>query len=474
MRHIGLLGCGRIGQVHAANVAAGLEHGAQLVFCSESGISAQRLQSKFGGRVCGDLSAMLGMPEVAAVIIATPPHLHAVQAIECLQAGKSVLVEKPLCTTLAQVEQMERAAAVAAPCFAMVAENYYYKPSLQSMKELIASGRLGGLRRVRVRKMTRQLDAGWKSGYGALLEGGIHFVALISDLVDCALAAAPDSPLSPIAVEADFPSRDSADAVERHSVTGWRYDGDVTASLHYAWDVPSLLRGTFQHSYIEGDAGRILFESNGLYLHFKGSRVRHKSMRSQAGRSDGVRGNDARLSRLSGRARAQTLFRFGPGPAGPADRTGGLRLRREHRTSGGQGGERLNHTESFLKLAEAAKSSVRETTTAQVMERLNNDGDSGAFHLIDVREDHEWAAGHLPQALHLGRGIIERDIEQHFPHFDTEITLYCGGGYRSALTAQSLQKMGYVNVLSMEGGFRGWSEAGLPIVNDRATQDGTL
>ena len=134
----------------------------------------------------------------------------------------------------------------------------------------------------------------------------------------------------------------------------------------------------------------------------------------------------------------------------------------------------MNHTESFLKLAEAAKSSVRETTTAQVMERLNNDGDSGAFHLIDVREDHEWAAGHLPQALHLGRGIIERDIEQHFPHFDTEITLYCGGGYRSALTAQSLQKMGYVNVLSMEGGFRGWSEAGLPIVNDRATQDGTL
>ena len=271
MRHIGLLGCGRIGQVHAANVAAGLEHGAQLVFCSESGISAQRLQSKFGGRVCGDLSAMLGMPEVAAVIIATPPHLHAVQAIECLQAGKSVLVEKPLCTTLVEVEQMERAAAVAAPCFAMVAENYYYKPSLQSMKELIASGRLGGLRRVRVRKMTRQLDAGWKSGYGALLEGGIHFVALISDLVDCALAAAPDSPLSPIAVEADFPSRDSADAVERHSVTGWRYDGDVTASLHYAWDVPSLLRGTFQHSYIEGDAGRILFESNGLYLHFKGA-----------------------------------------------------------------------------------------------------------------------------------------------------------------------------------------------------------
>jgi len=264
---IGLLGCGRIGQVHAAN----LHNRAELVFCSESGVSARHLQSKFGGRVTADLKEMLGLADLAAIVIATPPHMHAAQVVECLSAGKSVLVEKPLCTTMDEVETIDRAAKAAAPdCFVMVAENYYYKPSLQIMKELVANGHLGRLRHLRVRKLTQQQDSGWKSGYGALLEGGIHFLALISDLVDCALASEPDSPVSPMAVEADFPSCLTGTA-ERHSVTSLSYAGDVTARLHYAWDTPSLLRGTFQHSHIEGDAGRILFESNGLYLRLRGS-----------------------------------------------------------------------------------------------------------------------------------------------------------------------------------------------------------
>ncbi len=84
--------------------------------------------------------------------------------------------------------------------------------------------------------------------------------------------------------------------------------------------------------------------------------------------------------------------------------------------------------------------------------------------LIDVREDHEWQAGHLPQAVHLGRGIIERDVETTFPDPHTELVLYCGGGYRSALAAQSLQKMGYDNVWSLAGGFRGWRDAGHDVV----------
>lgn len=85
------------------------------------------------------------------------------------------------------------------------------------------------------------------------------------------------------------------------------------------------------------------------------------------------------------------------------------------------------------------------------------------FHLIDVREDHEWQAGHLPSARHLGKGIIERDIEQAIPDPDAEIVLYCGGGFRSVLAADALQQMGYRRVRSLIGGYRGWTEAGLPI-----------
>ena len=123
-----------------------------------------------------------------------------------------------------------------------------------------------------------------------------------------------------------------------------------------------------------------------------------------------------------------------------------------------------------MRLAEAAKSRVRETTIAFVKERLDQ-RETPELNLIDVREDNEWEAGHLPADLHLGRGVIERDIEQHFPDFDTELILYCGGGYRSALAAESLQKMGYTNVFSMDGGFRGWSEAGLSVVDESSAAD---
>jgi len=119
-----------------------------------------------------------------------------------------------------------------------------------------------------------------------------------------------------------------------------------------------------------------------------------------------------------------------------------------------------NHAPGFLKVATDAKSRVRELTVDDVRKKL----DAGqSFRLIDVREDHEWAAGHLPKAEHLGRGIIERDIEGKIPDPGTELVLYCGGGFRSALAADMLQKMGYTNVWSMDGGFRGWKEAGLPV-----------
>ena len=115
------------------------------------------------------------------------------------------------------------------------------------------------------------------------------------------------------------------------------------------------------------------------------------------------------------------------------------------------------HASEFLRLVNDAKSRITECTVADVKPRL----DAGEkFFLVDVREEREYAAGHLPGAAHLGKGVIERDIEQAVPDTTTEIVLYCGGGYRSALAADNLQKMGYSNVISMDGGIRAWREAG--------------
>ena len=121
------------------------------------------------------------------------------------------------------------------------------------------------------------------------------------------------------------------------------------------------------------------------------------------------------------------------------------------------------HSPKFLQLATEAKSRVTETNVAEVKQRVDR---GERLNLVDVREDHEWAEGHLPGAIHLSRGIIERDIEKKIPDPNTELVLYCGGGFRSALVADSLQTMGYTNVKSMDGGFGGWKDAGNQIVRD--------
>jgi rhodanese-related sulfurtransferase len=118
------------------------------------------------------------------------------------------------------------------------------------------------------------------------------------------------------------------------------------------------------------------------------------------------------------------------------------------------------HAAAFLKLVQQAKTEINECTVTDVKTRLEH---KEPFHLIDVREDGEWAAGHLPHAIHLGKGIIERDIERTIPDTAAPIVLYCGGGYRSALAAKNLQDMGYTNVISMDGGFSGWKNAGFPL-----------
>jgi rhodanese-related sulfurtransferase len=120
----------------------------------------------------------------------------------------------------------------------------------------------------------------------------------------------------------------------------------------------------------------------------------------------------------------------------------------------------MNHSEGFLKLVNDSKSRIRELSVDETRERLAADN---GVRLIDVREDDEWRAGHAAGAEHLGKGIIERDIETAVPDKAAEVILYCGGGFRSALATDVLQKMGYTNVFSMAGGWKAWKDSGAPI-----------
>ena len=122
-----------------------------------------------------------------------------------------------------------------------------------------------------------------------------------------------------------------------------------------------------------------------------------------------------------------------------------------------------HHAAGFLAIVNDAKTRVKEADFRDIKKRL----DAGEkMIIVDTREDNEWARGHVPGAIHLGKGIIERDIEQAIPDKNAPLVLYCGGGFRSALAADNLQKMGYKNVISMDGGWRGWTEAGFPVARD--------
>jgi rhodanese-related sulfurtransferase len=121
------------------------------------------------------------------------------------------------------------------------------------------------------------------------------------------------------------------------------------------------------------------------------------------------------------------------------------------------------HPPRFLKIVDDARSRIRETNVDAVKSRMDR-GDK--FMLVDVREESEFAKDHLPGAVHMGKGVIERDIEARVPDLNTEMVLYCGGGFRSALAADNLQKMGYKNVISMDGGIRGWREKSYPLTKD--------
>lgn len=121
----------------------------------------------------------------------------------------------------------------------------------------------------------------------------------------------------------------------------------------------------------------------------------------------------------------------------------------------------MQHSDKFIEITQSAKQHIQEIDVCSVKSLLDQ---ADPFYLVDVREESEWAQGHLPNAIHISKGVIERDIEKKIPDFHTKIVLYCGGGSRSALAAENLQKMGYTQVLSMAGGFRGWQAAGFECV----------
>jgi len=123
----------------------------------------------------------------------------------------------------------------------------------------------------------------------------------------------------------------------------------------------------------------------------------------------------------------------------------------------------VQHSPRFLQIVNDAKSRIQEISIDDVKEKLDN---AEKFLLVDVREEREFSQDHLPGAIHLGKGVIERDIETRIPDVNAPIILYCGGGFRSAMAADNLQKMGYTNVLSMDGGVRGWRERGFPMSKD--------
>ena len=250
-KKICIVGCGAIARVHAKH----LREKAELHFVSRRRESAEALCSEFGGTTVYDNYEQALQATIDGVVICTPPEYHAEQTIVALQHEKGVLVEKPLCADEDALTHLAQAVATHPDVPFLVAENYYYKPSLERLRWILEQGFIGPLQSIRVRKCSMQAAVGWKSGYGALLEGGIHFIALISGLVD----------LTPISVRAHFPNRIDGEA-ERHSQVHMDYDSGLNATLHYAWNVPSLTKGVFQHSRIEGEAGHILFESNGLYM----------------------------------------------------------------------------------------------------------------------------------------------------------------------------------------------------------------
>lgn len=262
MKKVCLVGCGTIGRLHAKNLVGRVE----LSFHSRTRASAEALSRQCGGGQVFATYAEVLASAVDAVLISSPPDAHCSQVVAALAAGKGVLVEKPLCATAGDLAAIAAAAAARSDALLMIAENYYYKPLLKRLKWIIRQGFIGQVQQATLGKHCTQQTAGWKSSYGALLEGGIHFVALGADLF-ADFADAPER------VTAEFPGHRAGEP-ERNSVVRLEYASGAKLVLRYAWNAFSLTKGTFQHARILGTEGRVIFECNGLYVRLWGRRKR--------------------------------------------------------------------------------------------------------------------------------------------------------------------------------------------------------
>ncbi len=255
MKNICIVGCGFVGAIHAKN----LKGRANLYFCGIPKDTAVDFNGRFGGKgVIDSYAEVLNKREINAVILCTPPDLHKDQIISGISAGKAVLVEKPMCISQQEVDEIEEFLKGKEDAFLMVQENYYYKPALKKIREILDKGHIGKIKKVFVKKVFQQPAENWKSSMGSLLEGGIHFVALISGIIDD----------DPVKINAEFPGN-TAGEPERSSILSLVYSGSTVAELWYSWNTKSLTRGIFQHSRIDGERGRIIFESNGIYIRLK-------------------------------------------------------------------------------------------------------------------------------------------------------------------------------------------------------------
>ncbi len=254
-KHLNLciVGCGDIATYHARY----LRGKTGLWFYNRTKENAISMNRKFhGSGVFNDFQDVLDNQQIDAVILCTPPELHCEQTIAALTHRKSVLVEKPMCISMEETANFLEAEQQTGDQFVMVAENYLYKPSLDRIKELIDGEGFGSLRKIHVKIGYRETTNGWRKNYGALLECGIHFISLITEII---------GDTEPDEILAEFPNWTEGKA-ERTSTVRMIYPGGQTGELNFSWEKFSLPKGLLHVSRIDCENGKIYFESNGLFI----------------------------------------------------------------------------------------------------------------------------------------------------------------------------------------------------------------
>ncbi len=261
---VAFVGSGDAARIHSRTLAAHFRH-VDRTYVGRSRQRAQDLARRFGGRFLdGGLEAVLDDASIEVVFVLTPPSTHLDLTLRALGAGKHVVVEKPAFLDGGEFDHVARAADRSGR-WVLVAENYYYKPLLERLRDIVSSGDLGQIRLVEVNAVKLQRGSGWRldpsqAGGGALFEGGIHWISLLANLgleIDAAHGFFPDAPAGH----------------ERSAVCVTEYAQGAVGVLSYSWDIPGLFRGLCL-SRVWGTRGSVLFESNGVFLARTGRRPR--------------------------------------------------------------------------------------------------------------------------------------------------------------------------------------------------------